>query len=76
MGSFISKFVRCPFYREDSTQVIRCEGVEENTAINITFGSSKRHREYMEAFCCNKYKACIVCRMLYGKYQGDDNSGN
>ena len=64
MGSFISKFVLCPFYREDSTQVIRCEGVEKNTAINITFGSSKRHREYMEAFCCNKYKACIVCRML------------
>ena len=71
MGSYISKFVQCPFYHKDETQVIYCEGVEENTTTHLAFGSRNRCRDYKKEYCCYAWWDCRVAHMLEEKWENN-----
>ena len=65
---YISKSVKCPFYREKQGDRyrIKCEGVMPGTAIQLTFNGDKRW--YMKDFCCKNFEKCRIYRMLEDKY--------
>lgn len=45
-----------------------CEGVEERARIHHKFPNVKECRKYMEKHCYSNYKDCLICNMLYSKY--------
>ena len=61
-------YVICPFYKYEEQQIICCEGVDDNTALHLTFASKRDIREYRKAKCENAYKTCMICQMLNRKY--------
>ena len=61
--------VRCPYYKEDGHQKIRCEGVEGGTALNLTFATAPQHRDYKRRFCRRCWGDCTIAKMLNEKYE-------
>ena len=78
MSSFISGKVLCPFFKDAprERQSVKCEGVESNTAIHLTFGNRVHHSLYMDKFCCKDYESCMLAQMLYKKYEDEDEENN
>ncbi len=72
-----SKFVVCPFYKNDTTNSIVCEGLEKNTTLVQNFGDVKRKREYLSAICCARsWCLCYIAEMLNKKYAEDRDGQN
>lgn len=66
-------FVQCPFYRNYSPDVIRCEGIMEGTGISISFRDREDRRRHMEVFCEDHYKNCEIYRMVMdARYEEDE----
>ena len=68
-GEYTSQTVVCPFYQCEVPQSLKCEGVEEGTALHMTFDSKSHKDTYKEHFCCSQYHRCILCMMLEAKYE-------
>lgn len=68
-NEYTSKRVQCPFYQCEGPQGLKCEGVEEGTALHMTFDSKRHKAAYKERFCCGVYRACMIQRMLGDKYE-------
>jgi hypothetical protein len=69
-GSYKQIFVRCPFYkRDDGKYRIACEGIVENSSIELTYQFEKLYRMQMDTFCCQHYQKCEIYRMLMEKYE-------
>ena len=60
--------VQCPYYREDEGQAVHCEGVEAHSRLRLGFSERQRKREYMERFCREDWKGCLLTQMLNRKY--------
>lgn len=75
MAAFESKYVVCPFYRNNDNNRICCDGVSEGSTVNIVFGDSTKRKRYMECYCDNidNYKSCKVCEMLHEKWGEEEN---
>ena len=57
--------VRCPFYcRDNGASTITCEGIVEDSTLNLNFATKADMHQQMEIFCCEYYKNCEVYRML------------
>ena len=69
MGHWIDVDVVCPYFRRNSPNRIRCEGVEANNTINLVFEDTKKQDEYLEYFCCDmdNFKRCLICKALNTK---------
>lgn len=68
-GSFRQVEVLCPFYREDDgSKRIRCEGLVDDSCIDLKFIFRKDYEKQITTFCCDKYKKCEVYKMLMKKY--------
>lgn len=66
--------VLCPFYTEESAQVIFCEGIEPDTTIHIAFPTKTHIKDYKHRFCeSQRYKKCRIARMLLLKYEEEEN---
>ena len=66
-------FVNCPFFRNYSPDVIRCEGIMDGTGISISFRDKEDHRRHMSIFCEDHYKNCEIYRMvLDARYEGEE----
>lgn len=64
MSSYIAKDVRCPYYKREEGVKISCEGVEDNTIIQLVHRSNKGRLEYQRFFCCEHYNTCPIAIML------------
>lgn len=67
--SYISKNVRCPFYRKEKQNKISCEGVTKESSLNLIFPSIEKRKHYEERFCCADYKRCYIAHMLIDKWE-------
>ena len=47
--------VLCPFYKGETRNTIKCEGVISSTCSN-NFSMTKTKKEHYEEYCCGKYK--------------------
>lgn len=52
--------VQCPYYKFEEKQKIFCEGVQEGTAIHLTFDTHANLRNYKKAFCKGCWKKCQI----------------
>lgn len=68
-NEYTSKEALCPFYSCEVPQVVKCEGVEPGTALHIAFDDRYHKSSYKEQFCCGKYSACLLYKMLEAKYE-------
>ena len=64
---FGSQEVLCPFYKDETKNTIRCEGLISDACIN-NFVNKKEKKEHKEIYCCDDYKKCPIAEALYLKY--------
>ena len=60
--------VLCPYYICETQKGIKCAGVEEGTALRMTFAESWHKRAYHDMRCCGQYGKCRIARMLDAEY--------
>ena len=76
MSQYDSKWVKCPYYIENSNTYqiklnqIRCEGVNDETTTSLSFGSKAQVKRYKESHCYSieGCKRCRIHRMLDEKW--------
>ncbi len=73
MNSYESKYVKCPFYHYEQQGKICCEGVNDKSSLHLAFGDSKDKIKYQKTFCFADYEKCMLCHMLYFKYDEEGN---
>ena len=68
-NEYTSKEVLCPFYSCEVPQMIKCEGVEQGTALHMAFDTREHKGKYKVQFCCDRYTTCLLYKMLEAKYE-------
>lgn len=68
-NSWSDIYVQCPFYKEDMTSSIQCEGVQPKTGLRLGFQDCRQKKEYLRSRCAKDYKGCMLYRMLMLKYE-------
>ncbi len=70
MVRYESKYVVCPFYHNEETLTIYCEGATENSTLLHAFRRTAEKKEYKEIYCCSMegHKRCPIADALYRKY--------
>jgi hypothetical protein len=66
------EFVVCPYYKSDEHQIIRCEGVEDGTALHLAFATKPMQKEYKKLYCRNCWSGCMIAKMLNRKWKYDE----
>lgn len=61
--------VKCPYYKGHTASGISCEGLTDDSIINLWFNSHKPKSCHMEAYCKKRYRYCEIARMLEAKYE-------
>lgn len=64
--------VQCPFYKSDEPQIIRCEGVEDCTALHLAFSTRTQLKEYKKKCCRTDWGKCMIAQMLNRKWGCED----
>ena len=67
--------VRCPFFCRTEKQKHRivCEGIGEDTRLNLVFlGSDRARVEHLREFCCREYTRCPMFHAANEKYKPTD----
>lgn len=62
MGKNEETYAKCPFYKWEEKQTLRCEGVSH------AFDSKADRREFERMACKGDWKRCPFARLLAGKY--------
>ena len=62
-----SNLVKCPFYRDETKNTIRCEGIFSE-ALSNNFEFTKIKKSYRNEHCCRNYNDCQMYKMLDNKY--------
>lgn len=65
---FTSISVLCPFYRDETKNTIRCEGLFSE-ALSNNFESVETKRDYKNKCCCSQYTDCKLYSLLESKYK-------
>ena len=58
-----SKYIKCPFFRAYTENIIYCEGVMPNTTTHIAFESKGKKNCYITQYCACQFTKCRVYRM-------------
>lgn len=67
------KAVLCPFYTEEASQIIFCEGIEPDTTVHVAFSSKALKSNFKHRFCeSQRYEKCRIARMLALKYEEEE----
>ncbi len=70
MPKFIEGRIECPFYIQEGTNFISCEGVIKGTSCVHTFGSEKHKLNYETGVCSTMGgRKCHHYRMLSVLYE-------
>ena len=66
---YVSKYVICPFYHNEDSLIIYCEGVDDKTVIHLAFSKKEDKQNYKKVLCCTPhYEKCLLAAMLDSKY--------
>ena len=70
MSGYESSAALCPFYiRENGKRdKVVCEGVDDNSLVQLKFPGEKKCKMYTEKHCYSNYKDCLIYNMLLSKY--------
>lgn len=60
--------VKCPYYKNDEAQIVRCEGVKDGTALHLAFSTKTELKEYKRCFCRSEWCKCLIAIMLNAKW--------
>ena len=76
-GSYKGKAdAQCPFYKFDVGQQkrrIACEGIVDDSTLELRFTRKKDFDTQLVVFCCEHYKRCEVYRMIMeAKYNEEE----
>lgn len=74
MAHYSSKYVKCPFYRSNDNNRIKCEGLSEGNAIHLVFQDPTDKGAYMRERCYSivQCRRCEIHKVLNGKWEEDD----
>ena len=62
--------VQCPYYKTHTSQVIKCEGMEDGMAIHMAFASHAQLINYKSRFCRrNCWVLCPLAKMQNARYE-------
>lgn len=59
----------CPFYISEDCKRISCEGVCKGSTVRLLFTAGKKKQQYKQKYCNMDYVSCPICKMLYKKYE-------
>ena len=59
--------VKCPFYKDETKNTIRCEGIF-SSAVSNNFETSTHKEKHKVECCCTRYQDCVLYRAVYAKY--------
>lgn len=62
-----SQDVKCPFYKDETRNTIRCEGIFSN-AISNNFERALKKNSHKSTYCCKDYQSCPLYKSVYAKY--------
>lgn len=62
-----SQDVICPFYKDETANTIRCEGVISDACVNNFINKSEK-KGHREIYCCDDYEKCPLAEALNMKY--------
>lgn len=75
MNYFCDADIKCPFYLSCDNKSIKCEGLQANMMTRLVFrtedGEFRKDDKarYMEEYCANNYKDCMLYQTLNQKYE-------
>jgi hypothetical protein len=64
MKRYASVKAVCPYYKNESRQVIYCTGLCEGNVIHLAFANASECIAYKKLFCRDNYERCPVAKML------------
>ena len=67
MSDYKSNLIKCPFYKEETKNTIRCEGIVSE-ALQNNFRETKNKKIFRKRFCCNNYEKCPLFQSINSKY--------
>lgn len=73
MQNYVSKYVVCPFYSQESHIRIHCEGIEKDNRLQLCFeciaGKQKHKRKYCDSL--DNYTNCPLYKAINIQYEED-----
>lgn len=60
--------VQCPFYRQEDSKTVSCEGITPETGLHLCFPREERKQAYKLRFCRRHWKRCLITKMLNRMY--------
>ena len=70
MESDMKKLPECPFFDHLWDRRVVCEGLYEDSALNLRFKKRKKLTEHLDRYCCSMdWEQCPIAKMLYAKYE-------
>lgn len=71
MSSYGAKFAKCPFYREEGNNFIRCEGYQEGMDITVRFSDPEEYHLYRGGLCrsLRHFFECPMAQMLTREFE-------
>lgn len=57
-GEYSSIGVRCPFYRRENAQEIKCGSFTDGTSTHLAFAEKAQKRAYKAVVCGKDYEQC------------------
>ena len=67
MSQYKSNLVKCPFYKDETKNTIRCEGIFSE-AIQHNFAEAKTKKAHRNNCCCCDYRRCPIFTIVEEKY--------
>ena len=67
MSQYKSNLVKCPFYKDETKNTIRCEGIFSE-AIQSNFELTKSKKAFRNECCCCDYRRCPIFILVDEKY--------
>lgn len=58
----------CPFFKNDTKNSIKCEGIESSSLINCFEGSTQK-KQYVKEYCAGNPDKCQLSQILQKKYE-------
>ena len=71
VSHWCDKSVVCPFYHRCESNRICCEGLTDNSTINLVFEDPNKKKQYKHDYCYSikNYKKCPVSEMLNRQHE-------
>ena len=74
-GGQESYLAQCPFYHRDKNETLVCEGVEEDSTINLVMSNKEKRKGYQSEYCNANWQNCLIARVLLAKWEEEEKTG-